>query len=144
MHRLAYRLALRMGQPNVNKMLRNLTAKQLVEWKQYNELEPFDEVRADIRAAQIVQALINVNRGRNQRAVTIKDVLLKFGEDVESRQPQSLDEKMRIMALILKAQALAASEASAKLAAAAKTTTTTETSTAEESALAAARKAMAS
>lgn len=71
-------------------ILRRLTAKQFRGWEMYHELEPFGEVRADFRAASIVQMLYNVNRGPKQQALPMSDFLLKFDADpvVKPKQDQ--------------------------------------------------------
>jgi hypothetical protein len=43
-------------------------------------LEPFDETRADYRAASIATMIANVHRGKDQRAYKLEDFVLKFGE----------------------------------------------------------------
>ena len=58
-------MAVEMRQPNVYRMLRTFTAKHLVEWEAFLELEPFafdKEKRADYRAAHLVQMTVNMNR----------------------------------------------------------------------------------
>lgn len=40
-------------------MLCSISMRQLNEWREYADLEPFDEERADLRAAQVVQAVVN-------------------------------------------------------------------------------------
>lgn len=85
-------------------MLRSLTAKQFLELEAYKRLNPFREVRADYRAASIVQVIANVNRGRNQKAYTLQDFLLKF-EGVE-RPPlrrQTWQEQLEVAKVIAKA-----------------------------------------
>ena len=59
------------GELNVEAMLRRLTAKQFRMWEIYSELEPFGELRADYRAASIVQMIYNVNRGEKQKALPL-------------------------------------------------------------------------
>ena len=71
-------MAVRLGQPNVDKMLRSLTAKQFMEWEEYARLEPFNELRADYRTASIVQMLANVNRPKGHKAYTLQDFLLHY------------------------------------------------------------------
>jgi hypothetical protein len=69
--------------------VRELTAKQFIGWEHFAEIEPFTldiELRADIRAAQIAQVIANVNRGKGQKAYTIKDFLVQF--DGEAQQPE--------------------------------------------------------
>ncbi len=79
---------------NVDAMLRSLTAKQFAEWEHYARLEPFNETRADYRAASIREMVFNM-------AVTAKDrkpldyFLLKFGEQEPVAAPvQSVDEQI--------------------------------------------------
>lgn len=72
---------------NVDRMLRNLTAKQFADWERYAQLEPFSEARADYRAASIVQILANIHRGEKQKLYTLEDFVLKFGE-AESAAPK--------------------------------------------------------
>jgi hypothetical protein len=82
-------------------VLHGLTAKQFRGWEHFAEIEPFTfnaEARADARAADIVRMIYNVNRGKNQRALALKDALLKF-EPEEQRQPtqQELLNKLMLM-----------------------------------------------
>ena len=83
---------MKLGQPSVNRMLRNMTYKEFREWMVFAELEPFDEVRQDYRIASIVAAIYNVHRGKNQRAVALKDVKIKFGDEEVTKQ--SVKEQM--------------------------------------------------
>ena len=59
-------------------MLRSLTAKQLQEWLEYAKVEPFDEVRADYRAAQIAQMVLLVNLAKGAKIPTLEELVLKF------------------------------------------------------------------
>lgn len=63
-------------------MLKSFTAKELLGWRAYAALEPFDETRQDYRIASIVQMLANVNRDTNRKTqpYTIDEMRLKFGE----------------------------------------------------------------
>ncbi len=60
-------------------MLREMTLAQFYEWRAYDDLEPFDETRADLRAASIVAAILNVNRRKGSRPVSLQDCMLRFG-----------------------------------------------------------------
>jgi hypothetical protein len=68
------------GEIDVDGMLRHLTAKQFFGWQAYYELEPSEDVKADYRAASIVQILYNVNRGKNERPIKLHECLVKFKE----------------------------------------------------------------
>lgn len=102
-------MAVKLGRVNVDAMLRSLTAKQFQAWEHYAQLEPFDETRADYRAASIVQVIANVNRGKNQAAYTLQDGLLRFGEPRSSRR-QTWQEQKQIAYAICMAYSVPAKE----------------------------------
>ncbi len=84
-------------------MLDSLTAKQLRGWEHFAELEPFtvfNELRADYRIASIVQMLANVNRGKKQKAYSLKDFLLNFDQEAKAPTKQTWQEKLAIANVI--------------------------------------------
>lgn len=99
--RFAYQMAVRLGRVNVDAMLRSITAKQFAGWVAYARMEPFNELRADYRAASVVAMIANVNRGKGQKAVQLEDVMLKFGdekpESKPARSPEDMERMMRMM-----------------------------------------------
>lgn len=58
-------------------MLSEISYPEFVEWRKFAELEPFDELRQDLRTASIVQAIASVFSSR-KKALT--DYLLPFGD----------------------------------------------------------------
>jgi len=86
------------GELDVEAMLRRHTAKWFRGWEMYYELEPFGELRADYRAASIVQMLYNINRGKGQKALPLKDFVLKFEE--EPKRKQSWQEQAAMLRLL--------------------------------------------
>jgi len=87
-------------------MLRSITLSQFFEWMVYSELEPFDEVRADYRTAQVVQTLINMNRDtkRHPNPVPINECVLPFG-DTELPKPQKQTwQEQKMIAMMFTAQ----------------------------------------
>jgi hypothetical protein len=80
-------------------MLRSLTWKQFAELSEYKQLEPFRELRADYRAASIVQIIANVNRSKKQKPYTLDDMRVKFGEQEQPKR-QSQQEQFAIMMLL--------------------------------------------
>ena len=63
-------------------MLRSLTAAQFQEWVEYSKLEPFDEVRGDLRAAQIVQMILAVNMDQKKHKLPgLDELMLKFEQE---------------------------------------------------------------
>lgn len=84
----------------MDAMLRSMTAVQLLEWQHFSVVEPFGEERADYRTASIVQVLVNAHRDvkRRPKAVTLEDVLLRFGDSERpgTSQAQTWQEMKRI------------------------------------------------
>ena len=70
------------------------TNNELVEWMVYSKLEPFGELRADMRAARICQVIANANRGKNRKPFTMKDFML-FKELPTSRPQKQTTEQMK-------------------------------------------------
>jgi hypothetical protein len=65
-------------------MLSEISSRQFVEWRAYADLEPFDERRADLRAASIVQELRNAFGRDGRRDWTLDESALLFGAAEES------------------------------------------------------------
>jgi Protein of unknown function (DUF4035) len=87
-----------MREPDVEAMLRRLTAKQFRNWEIYHDLEPFGEIRADYRAASIVQIVHNMNRGPKTKALTLQECMLKF--ETEPKKQQSWQTMQSIAKMI--------------------------------------------
>ena len=70
----------------------------------YSELEPFDEERGDIRAAQVTTMLANVNRDSKKRREPygIRDFVLRFGDTpkVVVEKNQTWEDQKRIGKMI--------------------------------------------
>ena len=93
-------MAARFGILHVERdVLRGLTAKQFRGWEHYYELEPEEEIRADYRAASIVQILYNINRGKGQKALTLEEALLKFGGAAE-KPKQTAEQQFAILKVL--------------------------------------------
>lgn len=85
-------------------------------WEHYYEMEPFDQVPANYRAASICQTIANVNRGKNQRAYKIDEFLLKFDDgDKPVAREQTVQEKLNVMTVIMRAMAEVKAEEDKKL-----------------------------
>ena len=92
-------MAVRLGRVNVDAMLRSLTAKQFIEWECYARLEPFNELRADQRAALIASTVYNMAVARKDRR-KLEDFLLTFEErePAKKQTPKQQFELMKILA----------------------------------------------
>jgi hypothetical protein len=84
-----------------------MTSRQFQAWRAYADLEPFDEVRADMRTADIVRTLLNVNRKKGTPPISLDKCVLRFGarpaepaprtaEQARSQVRQTMDILMRI------------------------------------------------
>jgi hypothetical protein len=75
-------------------MLEEINIVELYEWMGYAALEPFDEQRADLRAAIITATIANTARDRKKRPKPFapKDFMLKF-EGNEEPKPKQQDTK---------------------------------------------------
>lgn len=75
-------MALALG-GTVTDLKRRMPLAEFVRWKAYAHLDPYGLERQDFHAAQIVAAIANQFRGRNDRAMTVADVMPIF--DPEAR-----------------------------------------------------------
>jgi len=77
-----------------------VSAHEFGEWYEYYKLDPFGELRADIRNAQLTAVFANAFRGKGQRAFTPADFMLRFGfDEVEAVDPKMLVAKFRRLTL---------------------------------------------
>lgn len=53
-----------------------MPAALLVQWMQYSEVEPWDEVRDDLRSGQIAALLYNTHRKADARPLGARDFVL--------------------------------------------------------------------
>lgn len=88
---LAFRLALALGQPDPDAMLDSMPRRVWLEWRAYWEAEPWDETRADLRAAIIAHTVHSHLRQRG-RALRLDDFMAV-------RPPRKRKSKAEIKAL---------------------------------------------
>lgn len=90
MRRFAYRLALHLGCPNVDEMLRSMTAQQFQEWYVFSQLEVLPIDRLNYLFAGVQQILMNAHRKKGSKAVTMDKALTLFG-DMSAVTPKRTD-----------------------------------------------------
>jgi len=61
--RFKYRLALALGHPFPDQLMRIMSAKTFIAWQQYAAIEPFGEERADLRMGILASTVVNVAMG---------------------------------------------------------------------------------
>lgn len=76
------------GRLDVNAMLRERTAKEMLEWKRYHELEPFGAVRDNYHAAIIAKMIADVGRVTkiDGKRFSLKDLLLNFETTIATKE----------------------------------------------------------
>lgn len=67
-------------------MLRDLTARQFREWREYDAIEPFGEFRGELRHGQQMALTANLNRSASREPFTAAD-FMNFIERPEEREP---------------------------------------------------------
>lgn len=78
-------------------MLRGMTMRHLLEWRAYYDIEPFGEVRADYRSAQVTAAILNSTRKRGTAPVKLEDSVLKFGAAAAVSPPSPEEARKQII-----------------------------------------------
>ena len=80
--RFALRLALEMGYPNVDAMLREMTAEQFDEWIAYYQIEPFGILANDAEWAHWKAIYVNAHLKKGKPKIKI-DKFMMFREKTE-------------------------------------------------------------
>jgi hypothetical protein len=115
--RFLFRLAVALGREHPYRMARRIPAWLIAEWEAYAALEPFGELRADYRSAQIVAMLYNLNRDpkKDPDGKGTHEFLIPWDaeEKTDEQRQKEHEGKMRVTQLILRAQAEAAAESRA-------------------------------
>ncbi len=75
------------------ELLNRISCPELSERIAFASIEPFGEVRAEIRAAMIATVMANAWRGKNQAPFKITDFMLTF----DSKPEQTMDEMKQIL-----------------------------------------------
>lgn len=80
-------------------MMDEISWFKFLEWQAYSELEPFDEWRSDVRAAQITVAIKNIF-AKHPRSIS--DEIIEFGVEKPKRftQTQTIEEQKGIARMI--------------------------------------------
>jgi len=102
-----YRLAKEIGWPSATGLGRRISAKTLFEWEAYSQLEPFGELRADYRSAQVAQLIFNTNVAEKDRR-PLSDFVLSW-KPAEAKQelpPQKQTVEQQIQAIKIWAEVL--------------------------------------
>ena len=110
-------MAVRMGRLDVDQMLRELTARQLLEWRAYDTIEPLGDDREDLRAASIREMVFNMAvAGKDRRP--LNDFLLEWEpedpEEAEKRKQKELEARVAMHRRLIPLIAMAFAEQNVK------------------------------
>ena len=81
---------------SVKQLLAEMDSAELTEWMAYEQVEPFGEWRADLRAGIIASTIANALRGRGSRPLTPEDFMPQFAP--RAAQEMSVDETIAAFA----------------------------------------------
>lgn len=80
-------------------MLEQMSASEYMEWVAYFDTEPFPETRADIRNAQIVQAILYTGTRQKKH---LKDLMMDWWGDLSRPQtPAQIKRNMQTIASMM-------------------------------------------
>jgi hypothetical protein len=96
----AYRLALALGEWDVDGLLRRMTWRQLRGWMAYYRTDPWGGERDDLHAGIVAATIANVYRGK-ARAYKPSDFMPQF--QPRPRRTQTKDEALGVLMAIAKA-----------------------------------------
>lgn len=98
-------------------MLRQITARQFMEWMAYDQLEPFGPERLEQTISMITQVLLNVNRAKGKPPLKLYQVMPYFGDDVvpaDMAPKKSSAQLLDVVRSIVKTQKLLRAKEKAK------------------------------
>jgi len=76
-------------------LLSSISARQLAEWMAYENIEPFGEIRDEIRHGQQMAMTANLNRDTKKRKEPfIAKEFMNFIEDPEEKEPAESPESI--------------------------------------------------
>ena len=67
----------------MDRMLSEISSRDLAEWMAFSRLEPWGEERADLRMGIIASTIANANRGKGQKPYKVQDFLPSFEQETE-------------------------------------------------------------
>lgn len=88
---MAHRLALQLGEPDVDAMLAAMTPQQWDRWRVFYSLDPWSGEREDWRSCLIASVILNLFIPKGQKPVTPKSLMPKFGRRLQVTKEQQIE-----------------------------------------------------
>lgn len=86
----------------VQELLARISSRELTEWMEYYQMEPFGQERADLQAGVVASVVANVNRNsKSSKTWNPSDFMLQF-EPPTPKSPQEIYRKIRDWAMMYK------------------------------------------
>jgi len=90
-----------LGIPHPRYLYRALSSADFAEWMAYDQIEPFGESRADLRAGIIAATTANVWRGDDVEPFEPSDFMPVFSAENEAAdEPQTWQEQMILVEML--------------------------------------------
>jgi hypothetical protein len=82
----------------LKQLYRETDSSELTEWQAYHNLEPWGEQKADVRAGIIASTIANVNKGKNTKAFSYENFILKSKLELEYEAKRKKKQPIKQMA----------------------------------------------
>jgi len=83
---------------SVRRAQNEIDSREFAQWQAFGQIEPFGEVRDDMRAAMIACTIANVFRGKNKAAYQLDRFMLKFNMSSTKNRQSPDDMKSMLFA----------------------------------------------
>lgn len=80
---------------SVKRAMREIDREEFRWWIAYHRLEPFGQVRDDLRAGVVASVVANTHRSRGTKTFQPGDFVLKFGKRRVRRDPLQMEREMK-------------------------------------------------
>lgn len=95
----AFRLAVQLGYPHPDILLASISSRQFAEWIAYSKIEPFGEIRDEIRHGQQMAMTANINRDTKTRRDPFSAIdfmnFIDFKKDQREETAESISARLR-------------------------------------------------
>lgn len=85
----------------LKQLYQEIDSAELTEWQAYHNLEPWGEQKADARTGIIASTIANVNRGKNTKAFSYEDFILKSRLELEHEARQKKKQSSKQITSVL-------------------------------------------
>jgi len=88
-------MALALGYGHPARMMRDLTADEIIDWIAYYSIEPFGEIKMDFRFANLMALEANINRDPKKHRSPYKPQDFMPKQPAPPPTPEEVEQKVR-------------------------------------------------